>query len=102
MLGALLDTWNAWLGLVCSFGFCLGFLIAAVRWVHHRTIKSIEDSIRPAIAAVTPNGGSSMADAVKRIEEELRRQGGELDGLTISVKEHLAYHKGVDAARSAH
>ena len=43
-----------------------------------------------------------MADAVKRIETELGRQGTELDGLTISLKEHLAYHRGVDAARSSH
>ena len=102
MPAAILDTWNAWVGLICSFGFCVGFIIAAIRWVHHRTMKAIEESLRPAIQAVTPNGGSSMADAVKRIETELGRQGTELDGLTISLKEHLAYHRGVDAARSSH
>ena len=48
--------------------------------------------------AVQPNGGSSMADGVNRIESELNRQGVELDSLTVRLEKHLSYHQGRESA----
>jgi len=96
-----LTGWNLWFSIICSVGFCVGFLLAVIRWAHNQLVNSVEERIGVVRAAVTPNSGSSMADAVARIEIELNRQGGELDRVALDVQHvslkierHLAFHEG--------
>jgi hypothetical protein len=94
-------TWNAWntyLGVVCSLGFIGGFIIGVYRHFHKKFTTSVLNELKPVQQQLTTNGGSSLVDAVKRIETELNRQGTELDILSLRVSEHLAYHQGREDA----
>ena len=109
MLASLSGTWNLWLSLLASAGFVIGFGFAILRWGHNQIVASVEERILVVRNAVTPNGGSSMADAVKRIEAQLQtiseRQKDikkeldavktELDEQGLKLERHLGAHEGL-------
>jgi len=92
------NAWNNYLGVICSFGFIAGFGIGVYRHFHKKFTTSVLNELKPVQQQLTTNGGSSLIDAVKRIETELNRQGTELDILSLRVSEHLAYHQGREDA----
>jgi len=96
--GITANLFNLWLGIITSVGFVAGFIIATYRHFHKKFTISVMNELKPVSAQLTTNGGSSLLDAVNRIETELNRQGGELDVLSLRVSEHLAYHKGREDA----
>ena len=75
MLALNANSLNLWLGLIASIGFVGGFVLALLRWGHNQVVKSVEERVLVIKNAVTPNGGSSMADAVSRIETKLQTIG---------------------------
>jgi len=109
MLALNINSWNVWLGVITSIGFSVGFIYALVRWAHNQIVDSVEERILVVRNAVTPNGGASMADAVKRIEQKLQHIGQrqqdikiELDGVREEITEqglklerHLGAHEGL-------
>ena len=81
-------------------------LVAILRFVHNQVVRSVEDRIRDtakdaktASRELTPNGGSSVKDAIDRIETETFRQGHELDALSLKVERHLGWHAGQQEAK---
>ena len=90
-------------GVVASVVIIGGAIIGIGRWGHDRIVQSVKDELTVLHAAVTPNGGSSLRDAVDRIEKEtvrqgaeLDRQGRELDDVSRRFERHLGYHEGVE------
>lgn len=84
-----------------------GSVVAIGKWGHDRIVNSVKEELIVLHAAVTPNGGSSLRDAVDRIEKEtvrqgteLDRQGAELDDVSKRLERHLGYHEGESKARS--
>jgi hypothetical protein len=98
MLALTWNAWNTYLGVICSAGFIGGFLIAVYRHFHKKFTTSVLNELKPVQQQLTTNGGSSLVDAVKRIETELNRQGSELDTVSLRMFEHLAYHQGREDA----
>lgn len=109
MLALNANSLNLWLGLIASIGFVGGFVLALLRWGHNQVVKSVEERVLVIKNAVTPNGGSSMADAVTRIETKLQTIGtrqqeikteldavkGELDDMGLKLERHLGAHEGL-------
>jgi hypothetical protein len=103
------SSWNFWLGLFASAGFVAGFIVAVLRWGHNQIVKSVEERIATVRSAVTPNGGSSMADAVNRIETKLQNIGErqkdikaeldaikeDMDEIGLKLERHLGAHEGL-------
>lgn len=98
MLAFTRNDWNIWLSILTSVGFIVGMIFGTYRHFHKKLLSSIVEQIKPMAQAVQPNGGSSMADGVNRIESELNRQGVELDSLTVRLEKHLSYHQGRESA----
>jgi hypothetical protein len=99
MLASTFNSWANWLGLLGSIVTIGGVVWWVVRVVHKHFMAQLLAEIAPVRYAVTPNSGSSMIDAINRIEAETNRQGTELDNLTLKVEKHLAYHEGLAANR---
>jgi hypothetical protein len=101
MLASAFTSWSNWLGLIGSCVTVGGLIWWLVRFMHKRFVEQVIAAITPVREAVTPNSGSSMLDAINRIEIETNRQGAELDALTLKVEKHLAYHEGQAAGMRA-
>ena len=99
MLASAFNSWANWLGLIGSIVTVSGLAWWIVRVFHKHLMVQLLDQITPIHHAVTPNSGSSMFDAITRIETETNRQGAELDSLTLKVEKHLAYHDGQASVR---
>lgn len=88
-------------GAIASVFIIGGALIGIGRWGHDKIVNSVKEELAALHAAVTPNGGSSLRDAVDRTEKavdrqgvEIDRQGVELDELSRRFEHHLGYHEG--------
>ena len=125
MFAANLNSWNVTFGVITGIGFTIGFVYAAARvgrrilkWVHNQIVGSVEERI-----LVAKDGGSSVTDAIGRIEnnlnvvagrqekvqkkledikdeldkvkEELTAVKDELYDYTIVVERHLGAHEGL-------
>ena len=109
MVSVSLNSLNVWLGVIASIGFVGGFCLAVGKWGHNQIVKSVEERVLVIRNAVTPNGGSSMADAVNRIETKLLTIGErqkeikfeldgvktELDDMGLKLERHLGAHEGL-------
>ena len=71
----------------------IAVILSGLVWIWHRFVRTIIhkvkeelDEIRANTKELKPNGGSSIADAVKRIEQRI-------DTLTEAMMNHLEGHK---------
>ena len=78
-----------------------GAIVGIFKWAHAQVVRDVEDRLKSTSAdaatasrELTPNGGSSVKDAVDRIEAETFRQGKEIDGLSLKIEHHLGWHEG--------
>jgi hypothetical protein len=123
MLSAsLIDTSNFWFNYIAGIGFATGTVWAVVAYVHRRFIrqvsnlvgKEVENDLTQKISKevehiykeTTYNGGTSIKDAVRRLEqnteagfkkineqqEDLRRYIVKLDK---ALERHFGYHEGL-------
>ena len=99
MLASAFNSWANWLGLIGSIITVAGLAWWIIRVVHKHFMATLLAELTPIHHAVTPNSGTSMFDAITRIETETYRQGSELDALTLKVEKHLAYHDGQASVR---
>jgi len=113
---------NFWFNYIAAIGFAAGTVWAVVTFVHRRFIKQVstlvgrevENDLTKKISSevehiykeTTHNGGSSMKDAVRRLEEntekgfrkieeqqdDLRRYIVKLDK---ALERHFGYHEGL-------
>ena len=84
-----LDSWAS----VATIIGGIAVILSGIVWVWHRFVKTIIhrvkeelDEIKDNTKELKTNGGSSMADAVKRIEARL-------DYLTEAMMDHLKGHE---------
>ena len=101
MLSATVN-YNVIFSVLASIAVTGGAIIGVARWAHDRIVSSVKDELDILQQAVTPNGGSSLRDAIDRIEtetvrqgKELDRQGIELDDVSKRLERHLGFHDGM-------
>lgn len=83
-----------WLGLAVSVSILVSTLVGLVRWAHRQIVKSVRLEMETPQRELTRNGGSSLIDAIERIEREVNRQGLELDRVCLAFERHLGFHEG--------
>jgi hypothetical protein len=83
-----MNTFNFWLQIVAASGFVIGMLWGVIRFGHNILARSVSDRLEEIRKETKPNGGSSLRDAVDRIERKLDSVASELD-------EHIGFHKGM-------
>jgi hypothetical protein len=65
-----------------------GSVVGVWRVVHNALARSVADNIREMQAELKPNHGSSMRDAIDRIEKNLH-------DLSLELARHLGAHEGL-------
>lgn len=96
---ASLNSFNFWVNLIVSLGFLVGIIFGAiktvnefVKWWHGKVAAVALDQIAAEIEDIKkqykPNGGSSMRDAINRIENKL-------DYVQTNLDKHLGAHEGL-------
>ena len=103
MIGVSLVTANWWINFVVSIGFFIGFIWGTFKtinqvkqFLHHRIAIKASDFASERLAneieeikkQYKPNGGSSMRDAINRIENKIDKVQSDLD-------RHLGAHEGL-------
>jgi len=86
--------WSILLSAIASAVLIGGTVVSLIKWGHNQIVSSVKDELFVVNKEMAPNGGSSMRDAVDRIETELFRQGQELDTVTKALERHLGWHEG--------
>lgn len=79
-----------WAQILGGIGTICGGVAITLRWM----LRHLRSEIADIQAQLIPNGGSSLKDGVDRIEEELARQGSQLDALSNEFHRHLGFHEG--------
>ena len=89
---------------LANWGTILGgiaVIITAVAFIWKRFLRHLREEIAPVSAAVTRNGGSSMADAIFRIEatqkhihSQIDKMENRLDSTSKELHQHIGWHKG--------
>jgi len=107
MLGLDLNSFNFWVQLLVSIGFLLGFVWGGVKVVnqirimlHHGIATKASDlaaeklieEIEEIKKQYRPNSGSTMRDAIDRIEKTLGRLDVKLDTVQSELDKHLGWH----------
>jgi len=110
MIAVSLNTANWWINFIVSIGFLVGIVwggfktINQIRvFVHHKVAVKASDLAAERLAAeieeikkqYRPNGGSSMRDAINRIEAAVLRLDNKLDIVQTELDKHLGAHKGL-------
>jgi len=103
MIGLTLNTANWWINFIVSIGFFIGFIWGTLKTInqvkvllHHRIANKASDLAAERLASeieeikkqYKPNGGSSMRDAINRIENKL-------DMVQSGLDKHLGAHEGL-------
>ena len=83
------NTFNFWVQLIVAVGFLLGMVWGVLRFGHIILARSVSDRLDEIKKETKPNGGSSLRDAVDRIEKKL-------DAVTSDLDRHLGFHDAVD------
>ena len=101
-----LNTVNFWVQLLVSVGFLIGIIWGAIKtvnefikWWHGKVaavaLTNLETQIEEIKKQYKPNGGSSMRDAINRIEATLNRLDTKLDLVQTELDKHLGAHEGL-------
>jgi biopolymer transport protein ExbB/TolQ len=124
MLSAsIIDTSNFWFNYIAGVGFAAGTVWAVIAFVHRRFIRQVSNLVGKEVKndlaqkiskevehiykETTHNGGSSMKDAVSRLEkrqsegfEKIDKQIESMERyiqkLDKAIERHLGYHEGHD------
>ena len=103
MIAVSLNTANWWINFIVSIGFFIGFVWGTFKtinqikvFLHHRIATKASDLAAERLASeieeikkqYKPNGGSSMRDAINRIENKL-------DLVQSNLDKHLGAHEGL-------
>jgi len=82
------NTINFWIQLIVAVGFLLGMIWGVIRFGHNILARSVSDRLEEIRKETKPNGGSSLRDAIDRIEKKL-------DAVTSDLDRHLGAHDGL-------
>ena len=83
------NSFNFWLQVVAASGFVIGMIWGFVRFAHNILAKSVSERLEEIRKETKPNGGSSLRDAIDRIEQKL-------DAVTSDLDRHLGFHDAID------
>jgi len=103
---ASLSSFNFWVQLIVSIGFLIGIVFGAiktvnesVKWWHRKVAEvatgNLEAQIEEIKAQYRPNHGSSLRDAIDRIERSITQLDSKLDLVQTNLDSHLGAHKGL-------
>jgi len=106
MLGLNLNSFNFWVNLIVSLGFLVGIVFGAIKTVNefvawwHRKIASVAtgnlaSEIEEIKKQYQPNSGSTLRDAVDRIEATVHKLDRKLDMVQSELDRHLGAHEGL-------
>ena len=127
LASSFINSSNFWFNYVAGFGFAGSFIWGAVTLVHRRWVKQISAIVKAEVSSdvdktlnskiakevehiykeTTHNGGTSMKDALKRLEvstregfEKIEKQQEQLERyiqkLDKVMERHLGYHEGIE------
>ena len=82
------NTFNFWIQLIVALGFLLGMIWGVIRFGHNILAKSVSERLDEIRKETKPNGGSSLRDAVDRVERKL-------DAVASDLDRHLGAHDGL-------
>jgi hypothetical protein len=82
------NSWNFWLTLISSAFFVVGGVWSIIRLAHNILAKSVSERLEQIHKETKPNGGSSLRDAIDRIEKKL-------DAVTSDLDRHLGFHDAI-------
>jgi hypothetical protein len=83
------NSWNFWLTFISSAFFVVGGVWSIIRLAHNILAKSVSERLDDIRKETKPNGGSSLRDAIDRIEKKL-------DAVTSDLDRHLGFHDALD------
>jgi len=103
---ATLSSFNFWVQLIVSLGFLVGISFGAiktvnefVKWWHRKVAEvatgNLEAQIEEIKAQYHPNHGSSLRDAIDRIEQSITKLDIKLDVVQTNLDMHLGAHEGL-------
>jgi len=109
MLAIGLGSFNFWVQLIVSLGFLAGMVwggargfIAVVQWWHERLASTVAADLQEirkktdkVEAQTRNNGGSSLRDAIDRIERNTNALATKLDAVQSDLDRHLGAHEGL-------
>lgn len=110
MLGLNLNSFNFWVQLLVSLFFLLGFVWGAIKvanqvriMLHHRIASKASDlaaekliaEIEEIKAQYKPNSGSTIRDAIDRIERAVNKLDLKLDQVQSELDRHIGAHEGL-------
>ena len=110
MLALDLNSFNFWVQLLVSLGFLLGFIWGAIKVVnqvrlmlHHGiatkasdlAAQKLIDEIEEIKAQYKPNSGSTIRDAIDRIERAVNKLDYKLDQVQSELDRHIGAHEGL-------
>jgi len=103
---------NFWFNYIAAIGFTAGTIWAIVAFIHKRFVKQITslvaveidkdftqkiaDEVSEIYHETRHNGGSSMKDALKRIEEQQEDLRRYIQKLDKALERHFGYHEGLE------
>ena len=105
-----LNSFNFWVQLLVSLGFLMGFIWGAVKVVnqvrimlHHGIASKASDlaaeklisEIEEIKKQYRPNSGSTLRDAIDRIEKAVGRLDNKLDMVQTELDRHIGAHEGL-------
>jgi len=105
MIGTL-NSFNFWVQLIVSLGFLVGIIFGAiktvnefVKWWHNKVaavaMTNLEQQIEEIKKQYKPNSGSTLRDAVDRIEATVQSLDKKLDMVQTELDKHLGAHEGL-------
>jgi hypothetical protein len=110
MIAVSLHTANWWINFIVSVGFLIGIVWGGLKainqareFIHHKVAAKastlaaakLEEQIEEIKKQYKPNGGSTMRDAINRIEATLNRLDTKLDLVQSELDKHLGAHEGL-------
>ena len=102
MIGVDWNGVNLALGIIVSVGFLIGFIwgfaklvVAFNRWRHKRLARTVAEDLAAIRKETIPNGGSSLRDAIDRIEKNQGEMAQKVDAIQSALDRHLGFHQGI-------
>jgi len=90
-------TWsNTWFNYLSAFFFTAGGIWAIIRFIHKHWVNNIAQEVKEIHEQTTQfNGGGSMKDALKRIEDNQAELRDYIIKVDNALERHLGYHQGI-------
>jgi hypothetical protein len=102
MIGIDWNALNIGLSVIVSIGFLVGFVWATAKavigyrkWRRKKLTSEIATDLAVMVKEMRPNGGSSLRDAIDRIERKTDAVVSQISEVNVKIERHLGEHEGL-------